>query len=112
MGTCGKSLKDEIVFNFSQKYPYLDQGEVEAIFFKAKSIYLSLSFPYHHEITEIPSDRPDAYRLIWMIMDEILERNGCSSAISYSENGLSITFNGDGLSSFLQSMIKGKCKAP
>ena len=110
MGTCGKSLKDEMVFNFSQKYPYLDQDEVEAIFFKAKSIYLSLSFPYHHEI--IPSDRPDAYRLIWMIMDEILERNGCSSAISYSENGLSITFNGDGLSSFLQSMIKGKCKAP
>lgn len=109
---CPEALKNDVINKFNKLHPYLEIEDVEVIYYKAESIYLSLAFPYCHDLAKVPENRSDAYRLILLCMEEILERAGCSSAVSYSENGLSISFGSDGISAFLQNLIKGKCKVP
>lgn len=91
------------------KYDYLSKPEIDSLFDTAKNTYLSLAFPFAPELMEIPYDRPRAYQWIYDCMEELLEKEGCASMSSYSENGLSITWDGgSGISKSLKAQIVPK----
>ena len=79
---------------FAAKYEYLSDEEVEGIYRLALGVYLATLFPFEATITEFPEDRPRDVYWIELAMTQILERSGASSAVAYSENGLSIEFDG------------------
>lgn len=80
--------------NFRKRYNYLSFEEVNDIYQDALDYYLSLAYPLNHSITEIPEERLGDLRYIRILMRNILERAGCTSAVAYSENGLSYTLDG------------------
>ena len=98
----------EVLSRFKNKYDYLSSTEIDALYDVAKTTYLDLAFPFEQDITDVPSDRPRAYTWIYDCMGEILERSGCSSMTSYSENGLSISWDRTGVSNGLLSRVTPK----
>lgn len=93
-----KKLQD-VQARFAAKYGYLSAEEVESIYRLALGVYLATLYPYEPSRTEFPEDRARDVYWIELAMQQIVERSGASSAVAYSENGLSIQFD----SSFLVS---------
>lgn len=93
--------------DFKEQYDYLQDNEVDGLYDKALSLYLDLAFPFDHDIIAIPETRARAVGWVRDCMIEILDRNGygIGSAKSYSENGLSISFDSSCLSNTLKSRI-------
>lgn len=89
------------------KYTYMSDEDVTRIVNKAKMFFYNLSYPADKSIDE--TTRPIASpRDEWWILaacDEIIERLGFSSALSYRENGVSWTFDNVGLSKTLVSLL-------
>ena len=100
--------KTEVIAKFKTKYDYLSAKEIDTIYDVAMTTYLDLAFPFEQTITEVPASRPRAYTWIYDCMAEILERSGCSSMSSYSENGLSITWDNTGISKGLLTRVTPK----
>lgn len=95
----------ELKNNFKRNYSYLTTSDVEDIYETALGIYLSLKFPLHNNVVDIPENNIRDINWIRLCMKEILERSGASSAVAYSENGLSIQYDNSMLSSTLMSML-------
>ncbi len=93
---------------FSQKYDYLNDGEVKLIYDKALATYLEKAFPFDHSYTSVPVDRPRGYQWIFNCMEEIIERNGCSSMTKYAENGLTLEWDSTGVSVGLLAQLVPK----
>lgn len=89
------------------KYPYLSASDVDDIIAKAKMFYYSIvykAYPTADE-TEYPIVGFRNETWIKACCDEIVERNGISSAIAYKENGLSVNFDNAQLSIVLINML-------
>lgn len=91
--------------SFKTEYSYLTDTEVEKIYNSAISCYCDLSFPFDHDITTIPEDRPRGVQWVRDCMVEILERSGCSSVVAYAENGLSIEYDSSQISRGLRNRL-------
>jgi len=96
--------------SFHKKYPYLSDEQLEDLYECSCDLYLSLSFPFNHEITEIPEEYVRDITIVRKIMEETLERDGFSSFTAYSENGMSFTFDNANISSNLLRLIVPKAK--
>lgn len=95
--------------DFQKEYPYLSKDDIIRLFKRAEGLYLDLAFPFDHSVDSVASivcSRPRALNWIRDCMIELLERSGCSSAVGYSENGLSFSFDGATVSDRLLSRIK------
>lgn len=79
------------------KYSYLKDSEIDLLINRAKSILIDQLYPADLTIDYITYDIPNRFNL-WIIdcVDELIERAGFSSYVSYSENGVSFKFSGDG----------------
>lgn len=95
----------EVKYAFKQKFDYFTADEVNNLFDVAVKTYLDNAFPFHPEMIAIPKDHPRAWAWVYECMGEIVERNGCSSMTSYSENGLSISWDSSGVSKTLLNRI-------
>lgn len=93
---------------FQKQHGYLPDDEVSRVYEVALKTYLDLAFPFDHSITSIPADRPRGYVWVYECMGEIMERSGCQSMKSYSENGLSITWDNSGVSKNLLNRLMPK----
>ena len=82
---------------FAAKYSYLSAEEVDSIYRVALGVYLATLFPLDPSHTEFPEDRARDVYWIELAMQQIVERSGVSSAVAYSENGLSIEFDSSAL---------------
>ena len=96
--------------SFHKKYPYLTDEQLEDLYECSRDLYLSLSFPFHHEITDIPEEYVRDVSIVRRIMEETLERDGFSSFTAYSENGMSFTFDNANISNTLLKTIVPKAK--
>lgn len=92
---------------FIKKYPHLRHLDLDTLEGSAKEILCHLLFKSTKRISK--EDKEYAYEehKFWILrcMQEMIERNGMTSAISYSENGISIRFGSEQLSSELINEI-------
>ena len=95
---------------FKKKYNYLSTEQIDDLYNCSLSLYLSLSFPLDRSITQIPQEYARDVGIIRKIMVETLEREGLSSVVAYSENGMNFTFDNAHISRQLLSMITPKAK--
>jgi len=91
--------------DFKTEYSYLSIDEVERLYQKALGFYCDIAYPFDHTIVLIPETRPRAVQWVRDCMVEILERNGCSSLVAYSENGMSMDFGVSEISAGLRSRL-------
>ena len=93
--------KEDIINYIANKFPMIDNGDLEIIYLKCYNILINeLYAGKKNELTDNMFKRYNT----WLVdaMEEVITRNGINSALSYSENGISITFDG----SYLTSLIK------
>ena len=92
---------------FKRKYPHIDEYDLVVLEGSAKEILCHLLFKSSKSIT--CKEKEYAYQeyKFWILrcMQEMIERMGATSAISYSENGISISFGSEQLSSALVNEI-------
>lgn len=89
------------------KYPYLSASDVDDIVAKAKMFYYGIVYkalPTADETTN-PIEGVRNENWIKACCDEIVERNGISSAVAYKENGLSMDFDNAQISLGLINML-------
>lgn len=98
----------EVITMFRRKYPHINPMDVENIFQRAQKAYLDLTFPFQQTICCVPANRPRAWSWIYDCMEEITQREGASGVLSYSENGLSMTWDDSQISLGLRSRIVPK----
>lgn len=97
----------EFVMKVKQKYPHLSVDDAKAIVDKAKMFYFGLKYPcepYADEKTR-PINTFFAKNWILVACDEIVDRMGVSTVVSYRENGMSFDFKSAHLSETLCAMI-------
>lgn len=70
---------------------------------EAKNTYLSLVFPYHPEVVDLPNSRAEAWCTKCAI--ELYHLGDKGNLISYSENGLTESYEKSGLSKDLLSQL-------
>lgn len=101
---------EQMKLSFKDEFNYLSSQEVNNIYELALGIYLELVYPLHTSIADLPDS--DVRRLWWIkaVMKEILERNGCTSLVAYSENGLSYKFDGSMISEKLMGILTPNAK--
>lgn len=92
---------------FSRKYPHIQEEDIIIYEEGAKEVLLHLLFK---SSTQIALRQKlwafESYKMwIARCMQEFIERDGNTSALHYSENGLSITFDSTQLSSTLINEI-------
>lgn len=91
-----------------EKHPYLSDEDAQRIADRAQAFYLYYRYPTDNSLD--PRDTPiegfKAEQWVLAACDEIIERQGISSAVAYRENGLSIEFKTSQLSPTLINLIK------
>lgn len=97
----------EFVEKVKTKYPYLSEQHALELVDRAKMFYYSLKFPFSHDIDENSHPIKLFVEKNWVMSacDELLERQGFNSAVSYRENGVSWSFDGAQISDRLASLI-------
>lgn len=92
---------------FKKKYPYIETMDLEFLEGRAKEILVHLLFKSHTTTTKEQKEYAYKEYPFWIMacMQEMLERMGCTSALSYKENGISITFDQSQLSQGLINEI-------
>lgn len=98
----------DIVEIVQSKYPYMSVTDVEKIINKAKMFYFGLKYPCEPNADETTRPITSFLAKQWIISacDELIQRLGFNSAVSYRENGITWSFDGAHLSDRLCSIIK------
>lgn len=93
----------EIKAYFETKYPHLSETDITMLENQAKEILIHLLFKSHYKVSQEQKDYAYESYKYWIMrcMQEMVERLGITSAIAYKENGISITFSREQLSSAL-----------
>lgn len=90
--------KEGIVAYYTKKFRHFDQETVEIMYDCAYDIMLNLRYPTQNNIYEIPQDYMSKHRTwIFRCIQNHIDKEGMGNAISYSENGVSITFDKSGI---------------
>lgn len=92
---------------FKELYPHLSEIHIEMLEKRSKEFLVHLLYPSILKVSnEQKESAYEAYEM-WILdcMECLIERTGMNSAISYSENGLSITFSEDMVSSTLKNLV-------
>lgn len=95
--------KEKCISYYKNKYKYLKEDDLSIMYDSCYEIFLKTKYPSNYSIKEIPSNVLER-NATWCLraMQEMIERNGMTSAINYQENGITINFGRSGLS---QSLI-------
>lgn len=88
---------------FKRKYPHLEEEDIEIYHEGAKEVLLHLLFKSTYKITQKQKETAFENYKMWILkcMQEYIERDGNTSALHYSENGISVTFDRSQLSKAL-----------
>ena len=97
--------REEVVDYYKRKYSFMDDEDIEIMYDCAYDIMLNLRYPTQ-DIFEIPENFLRKHRTwIFRCIQEHIDKEGMGNATSYSENGVSITFDKSGLSKDILSEI-------
>lgn len=94
--------KEGIIMYFKNKYNYINEMDLDIMYECAYDILLNLRYPTQSDMIEIPQEFMEKHKT-WILraMQEHIDREGMTNVLSYSENGVSITFDKTGLSKSL-----------
>lgn len=95
---------ERVKLDFQRRYS-LSIEDVEWTYRTALDYYLSLAFPLRHDIVDFPASRIGDLRIIRMLMQNIIDREGVTSVTAYSENGMSYSFDGSMFDSKIAALI-------
>lgn len=95
----------EVKEAYASTYNYVTEEDIDILYSAAEKAYLDKAFPFSPEIIKVPENRPRAYDWIYDCMKELADKAGCSSMKSYSENGMSISWDKTGVSQGLLDRI-------
>lgn len=97
----------DFLAELKSKYPYMEDIDIEKILNRAKAIYYMIKYPCEPDINEEKNPITNFTEQMWVLMacDELIDKIGIGSAVSYKENGISMSFDNSVISSTLISMI-------
>ena len=100
--------KNQCLLYFKNKYEYMDNSDIELLYEIACDIYVNTRYPFA-EIYEV-QQKDLLKHPTWFLrcMQEMIDKEGISNVIGYSENGVSVTFDKTGLSQSLLDEIVGE----
>lgn len=100
--------KEKCIIYFKSKYEYMKSPELELLYDMACDIYINSKYPFGN-VCEV-SNKDLAKHPTWFLrcMQEIIDKEGISNVIGYSENGVTVTFDKTGLSNSLLDEIIGE----
>lgn len=90
-----------------QQYPHLSDLHILKIEKRSKEILINLLYKNKLEVSDEQKEKAYKRHEMWLIdcAEEMVSRLGISNAISYSENGVSISFDSSGISKALRDEI-------
>lgn len=90
-----------------QQYPHLSDLHILKIEKRSKELLINLLYKNKFEVSDAQKEKAYKKYAMWLIdcADEMVSRLGISNAISYSENGVSITFDSSVISKGLRDEI-------
>lgn len=94
--------KDKCITYFHNKYDFMNSDEIELLYDIACDIYINLRYPFAKVYSVSEKDLLKHPTWFLRCIQEIIDKEGISNVIGYSENGVSMTFDKTGLS---QSLI-------
>lgn len=95
-------------FTYIKKaYPYLKDAHINKLINRAKEILINLLYKSKLEVSDRQKEVAYKRYEMWILdcIEEMISKLGYSNAISYSENGVHITFDKSGLSKGLRDEI-------
>ena len=92
---------------FHDKYPQIKMSDLEMLNESAKEILIHLLFKSSYTVSETQRAYAYEHYHYWLIrcLQEMIERSGAPSALSNSDNGISISWNQAQLSQALRDEI-------
>lgn len=89
------------------EYPYMEDEHIVRTVNRAKAIYYSVKYPCLPNVdeTEKPITSFVAKEQVLMICDELIDKLGIGSAVSYRENGVSASYESAWVSDRVISLI-------
>lgn len=94
--------KNKCITYFHKKYDYMDSEEIGLLYDIACDMYINLRYPFAKVYSVSEKDLLKHPTWFLRCIQEIIDKEGISNVIGYSENGVSMTFDKTGLS---QSLI-------
>lgn len=100
--------KENCVAYFKNKYSYMEEADIELLYEISCDLYINYKYPFA-EVYEV-SEKDLKKHPTWFLrcMQELIDKEGISNVVGYSENGVSITFDKTGLSQSLIDEIIGE----
>lgn len=100
--------KEKCVMYFKDKYNYMKSTEIELLYDIACDIYINYKYPFKNVYEVSQKDLQKHPTWFLRCIQEMIDKEGISNVIGYSENGVSITFDKTGLSQSLLDEIVGE----
>ena len=93
---------------FKNKYSYMEDNDIYLLYDIACDMYINYRYPFG-DVYEI-NNKDLQKHPTWFLrcMQEMIDKEGISNVIVYSENGVSMTFDKTGLSQSLIDEIVGE----
>lgn len=90
-----------------EAYPHLRDKHIKILESRAKEILINLLYKNKLEVSDEQKKKAFKRYEMWILscMEELISKSGMTNAISYSENGVSITFDSSGISQSLRNEI-------
>ena len=90
--------KENVINYYKNKYKYMTDEDLEIMYDCAYDIMLNLRYPVHNNIEELPKEYLRKHRTwIFRAIQSHIDKEGMTNALSYRENGVTITFDKTGL---------------
>lgn len=100
--------KEKCLMYFKSKYDYMSAVEIELLYDIACDMYINYKYPFGDKTTISQKDLEKHPTWFLRCMQEIIDKEGLSNVVGYSENGVSMTFDKTGLSQSLIDEIIGE----
>lgn len=79
--------KEEYMMKIKRQYSYMDDCDIEDLYYEAKEMLLNVLDPMH---SVCKGEVPQEYEYtLYRLMKEMCDLSGASNFISYTENGVS-----------------------
>lgn len=90
--------RDNIINYYKNKYNYISEVDLEIMYDCAYNVMLNLRYPTHDNIFELPENYMKKHKTwIFRAIQAHIDKEGMTNALSYRENGVTITFDKTGL---------------
>lgn len=99
--------RKECILYFTKRYEYMSIEDIDLLYDISLDIFMNVRYPFRKDINENILDADLAHHPTWClrVIQEMIDKEGISNVIGYSENGVSVTFDKTGLNQALLDEI-------